>query len=973
MIIEDLKAYEVVEKREINDLNSISYILRHKKTGARIAILSNDDNNKVFYIGFRTPPEDSTGVPHIVEHTVLCGSKEFPVKDPFVELVKGSLNTFLNAMTYPDKTVYPVASCNDKDFQNLMHVYLDAVFYPNIHSEEKIFRQEGWHYEMNSPEDELKLNGVVYSEMKGAFSSPDDVFEREIMNSLYPDTTYGVESGGDPDHIPELSYEAFLNFHKRYYHPSNSYIYLYGDMDVAEKLAWMDEHYLSKFDALSIDSTIKKQEAFQSTRNIQKTYPIAEGESLKENTYLSYNMVIGDTLDRDLYVAFQLLDYAICSAQGAPLKQALIDKGIGKDVYSVYENGIAQPYFSIVAKNCEESDKQAFLDTITGVLQDLVKKGIDKRSLEAALNYYEFRYREADFDSYPKGLMYGLQMFDSWLYDDTKPFIHVEANDTYKRLRERISTDYYEQLINKYMLQNTHKSVVVVVPESGLATKKEEELKKKLADYKATLSKEEIDQIVASTKELLKYQEEESPEEDLRKIPMLKREDMKKEAEDLINELRDTKDGKILYHNIFTNGINYIKFIFDITDLPEDLVPYLAFFKLFLGNVDTKEYSYKDLFNEINITSGGISPAITCYTNAKNTDEVKLTFEISAKTFYPKTKDTIALMKEIMLNSSFDDSKRLLEILGEAKSKQQARMMSSGHSLAVSRLMEYFSETGALIGKYSGITQFRVLEDTLSNFEAKKDLLIQKMKELVQFIFRKNNLMMDLTADESGYQIFVNELQELTSKLSDACPTGNKLTAVPKKKNEGFMTSAQVQYVGVGGNFLKKGLPYTGALKVLKVIMGYDYLWINIRVKGGAYGCMSNYGRSGDSYFVSYRDPNLTNTIDVYKKAAEYIRTMKLDERTMTKFIIGAISDMDTPMNPYMKGTRSLGAYMSNLSFSELQTERDELLGVTPEIINGLAAYIEAFVSQDNICVVGNEKAIKEQQSLFMNIENLFH
>lgn len=427
MKIEEMTSYRLVEKKKIEDLNSMSYLLEHKKSGARIALLSNDDENKVFYIGFRTPPEDSTGVAHILEHSVLEGSRDFPVKDPFIELAKGSLNTFLNAMTYPDKTVYPVASCNDKDFQNLMHVYLDAVFYPNIYKEPKIFEQEGWHYEMESPEDELSINGVVYNEMKGAFSSPDDVLEREITNILFPDTPYSNESGGDPEAIPDLTYEQFLDFHRKYYHPSNSYIYLYGNMDMAEKLEYLDEAYLSHFDRITVDSEIGVQAPFEACAEAGKFYPITESEPEEDNTYLTYNIVVGDSLDRERYIAFQILDYALCSAPGAPLKQALLDKGIGKDIYSYYESGIRQSYFTIVAKNANLDRKAEFVECIEENLRSLSQKGIDKKALRAGLNFYEFRYREADFGSYPAGLMYGLQVLDSWLYDDAKPFIHIEA------------------------------------------------------------------------------------------------------------------------------------------------------------------------------------------------------------------------------------------------------------------------------------------------------------------------------------------------------------------------------------------------------------------------------------------------------------------------------------------------------------------------------------------------------------------
>ena len=359
--LEDLEAYEIIESHKSEDLDSMCYLLRHKKTHARITVISNNDENKVFYVGFRTPPKDSTGVAHIIEHTVLCGSEKYPLKDPFMELEKGSLSTFLNAMTYPDKTVYPVADCNDKDFRNLMDVYLDAVFHPNIYREEKIFRQEGWHYEMESADDELKINGVVYNEMKGVYSSPDDIFERRIVDSLFPDNAYGVESGGDPKHIPDLTYEDYLSFHKKYYHPSNSYIYFYGNSDMADQLEYIDREYLSHYDLLDVDSEIRAQKPFESPREIKDFYPITDNEKEENNTYYAYSAAMHDNLDPEKYVAFQVIDYALCSAPGAPVKEALIKAGIGQDVYGIYENGICQPYYSIVAHGASEGQKEEFV------------------------------------------------------------------------------------------------------------------------------------------------------------------------------------------------------------------------------------------------------------------------------------------------------------------------------------------------------------------------------------------------------------------------------------------------------------------------------------------------------------------------------------------------------------------------------------------------------------------------------------
>ena len=568
MSIYDLNAYEVLQTEDLSDLKSKGTLLKHKKSGARVLLMENDDENKVFTIGFRTPPSDSTGVPHIMEHSVLCGSKEFPVKDPFVELVKGSLNTFLNAMTYPDKTVYPVASCNDKDFQNLMHVYMDAVFYPNIYQNDKTFRQEGWSYKLDNPDGELTISGVVYNEMKGAFSSPEGVLDRVVLNSLFPDNTYSVESGGDPEVIPELTYERFLDFHRKYYHPSNSYIYLYGDMNMEEKLRWLDEKYLSDFENEPVDSEIHLQKPFTEMKEVVQEYSIASEESEEDNTYLSYNKVIGTTLDEKLYLAFEILDYALLSAPGAPLKKALLDAGVGKDISGSYDNGVYQPIFSVISKNANVEQKEEFVRVIEDTLKDIVKNGINKKALRAGINYHEFRFREADFGNYPRGLMYGLQLFDSWLYDETKPFIHMQAIPTFEFLKEQVETGYFEELIQKYLLDNTHGSIVIIKPERGRTARMDKELADKLQAYKDSLSKEEIDALVKATKELEEYQEEESAPEDLAKIPVLGREDISREIAPIYNKELETSGVKLVHHEVETNGIGYTALLFDLSGIP---------------------------------------------------------------------------------------------------------------------------------------------------------------------------------------------------------------------------------------------------------------------------------------------------------------------------------------------------------------------------------------------------------------------
>ena len=808
--------------------------------------------------------------------------------------------------------------------------------------------------------------------MKGAFSSPDDVLEREIMNSLFPDTAYGVESGGDPDVIPELSYEEFIAFHKSFYHPSNSYIYLYGDMDMAEKLQFMDEHYLSKFDALEIDSVIKKQQPFSAVKDITIEYPISEAESEADNAYLSYNTIVGDSLDRELYVAFQILDYAVSSAPGAPLKTALIDKGIGKDVYSVYENGIYQPYFSIISKNTDADKKEEFISTIESVLNDLITNGIDKKSLAAAIQYFEFKYREADFGSYPKGLMYGLQVFDSWLYDDTKAFWHIEANDTFASLKNKIDTGYFEDLLKKYILDNSHKSIVTAVPVKGLGDRKEAALAKRLAEYKAGLSEEEIETIIRETKELEEYQETPDSKEALETIPLLTRADMRKEIIPLSNAVDEIDGTPFIRHDIFTNGIGYVRLVFDADSISTDVLAYSGILKNVLGYMNTNEHTYGDLFNEIHLNTGGISSGFVLYDDVKEAGRYRVVFEVKTKVLYENMQKGFELIKEILLHTDITDAKRLYEIIAETKSRMQSQLMTSSHSVAAMRAAGYFNESAALTDLMGGIPFYRLLENIEKNFDEEKDKLIYILQQMMKQLFRPENLILGYTSPldkEAGIrECFKDFKKALYTEPVTKCERIVPVT----KRNEGFQTSAQVQYVCRAGDFGRNGLPYTGSLKVLRVIMGYDYLWNNVRVKGGAYGCMSAFRRNGSSYFVSYRDPNLGKTVETYEKVVEYLENFEADEREMTQFIIGTLSGEDTPLTPSAKGKRSFAAYMSNIDEALLQKERDELLGTTKEDIRSLSVYMKTFLEQDCICVIGNTNAIENEKQLFHHIEPLF-
>ncbi len=971
MNLKNLSAYEVVQRSHLKDIESEGILLRHKKTGARIAVVSNEDDNKVFYIGFRTTPEDDTGVPHIIEHTTLCGSEKFPVKDPFVELVKGSLNTFLNAMTYPDKTMYPVASYNDKDFKNLMDVYMDAVFHPNITKYQEIFKQEGWHYELEDKDAPLTINGVVYNEMKGAYSSPDEIQQQAISASLFPDNTYSKDSGGNPHYIPTLTYEAYLEFYHKYYHPSNSYIYLYGDMDVEERLNWLDQEYLSKYDYMEVDSAIQKQKAFSQAKEVVTYYPITESESEKDNTYLSYNKVVGEALDEKLYQAFDILDYVLVSAPGAPVRQALIDAGIGKDISCSYMNGIYQPTFSIIARNANLEDKEKFVSIIEDTLHDLVKNGLNKKSLLAGINSEEFRFREGDFGNFPKGLLYGLSCMDSWLYDDSKPFLHLECLDTFAFLKEQIDTGYFEELIEKYLLSNTHGSVIAVAPKKNLNQENEKKLQDQLENYKNSLSEEQIQELIAETRHLHEYQMEPSPEEELAKIPMLTRGDLKKEAMEFTNIEVKIGEVPVVRHEVATNGIDYITFLFQANDVAEEDIPYLGLLRSVLGYMNTESYTFSDLANEINIYTGDITTGIGLYPNVQELGKIDVRYNVRVKVLEENINSAMNLVYEILQTTKLSDTKRLGEIIAQLKSRLQNNLSGSGHVTSAMRAWSYSSLYGYYQDSVTGIGFYRKIQelDTLMKNEPQK--VIDKLAELIKQLFATDRLIISFTAKEEAYQKAVPTVEAFLNKLPKTSEKGNRPQFTLEKKNEGFTDASQIQYVSRTGNFVKHGYSYKGTMKILKMILSYDYLWLNIRVKGGAYGCMSSFLRTGECYFTSYRDPNLAKTNQVYEGIPEYLRSFSADERDMTKYIIGTFGSLDTPLYPEAKGSRSMAAYLEHLTYEDVQRERDEILNATTEDIRALAAPIEAVLSDDQLCVIGNEQAIRSEEGMFLSVSSL--
>ena len=974
--IDEVKIPEqyILEKSEfVKEVDSFVLTLRHKLSNARVLIFSNEDNNKVFNISFRTPPKDATGVPHIIEHTVLCGSKNFPAKDPFVELVKGSLNTYLNATTYPDKTLYPVASCNDKDFENLMHVYMDAVLYPNIYKYEEIFKQEGWHYELEDKDSPIIYNGVVYNEMKGAFSSEEGVLERFIMNSLFPDNTYGQESGGDPVCIPDLKYEDYLDFHRKYYHPSNSYIYLYGDIDVEERLNWMDENYLRNFPAIEVDSEIGIQKGFSEMKSLDKKYAVATDADCTEKTYYAWACAMDITMDQETCRAFELLSYVLVEMPGAPLKQALLDAGIGSDIDVDFCDILRQSYFALTTKNAKAGQKDEFYRIIRETLEDIVKNGIDRKALEAAINGTEFREREADFGQFPKGLLYSIKLLKTWLYSDEEPYTSLCYEKYYSFLREKLDTDYYEQLIQKYLLDNTHAVLIEMMPEPGLAIKTEQETMDKLAAYKESLSDEELDKLIEDTKALKAYQEEGTPKEVLEKIPMLKREDIEKKAQPLQNTETKLCGIDTVHHNVVTNDIIYLTLLFDVQEL-RDYVPQMSFLSTLLGYMDTKKHTYTEFDTETNFYTGGIASDLSIY--CQTNDKYSLKYEVRTKVLKSQINHAVELLSELMFETLFTDEKHLREVVAETRSRLKVRLMSAGHQAAAARVLAGLSESSWLNDYSVGVGYYDYLVKLDENFDEEKDKLIEGCRQLVKAMFRKDKLLISCTCADSDMDVLEKALSVLVKDFDNNCEEADlsqldKYIPETEIKKEAYTTPAEIQYVALGGSFRDIPDANQGVLKVVSHLLNYDYLWNEVRVKGGAYGVGCRFNREGDGYFTSYRDPNLSSTLEVYREAVEYLRNYDADEREITKTIIGTMSSIDTPLTPSMKGKRSLNAYIKGIAFEELQKERDAVLACSLEDIRKAADVIEKVVSKDNICVIGNEKHIKDEAELFDNISVL--
>lgn len=956
--------FKLVEKKFVKEVNAECYYFIHEKSGARLLKIAADDANKLFNIAFKTAPEHDYGTPHIMEHSVLNGSKNFPVKSPFDVLSKGSLNTFLNAMTGSDITTYPVASMNDKDYFNLMHVYLDAVFNPLLHEDPRILKQEGWHYELDDIDGEIVYKGVVYNEMKGAFSSPTTELNYQTNKILFPDNTYGVSSGGYPAAISGLDYEYFKSFHKKFYDPSNSYTLLYGNADLDKELQFIDAEYFSNYEKPEGKIEINLQKPFEAKKYAEKPYAVPEGSSTKDNTYLSLNIVTGLNTDQELSYSLDILREAIVNHESAPIRLALQEAGIGKDVRA-FVNNSKQNVFTIRVQNANPEDKDKFEKIIYETLQKVSDEGVDKSTIEGILNRIEFNMREGNTPQ--KGMMYIMRSYPTWFFAED-PFLGLEFEKPLAAVKEGINNGLLEKVIKEQLIENPHALLMVLKPQPGLEKEITANTKKELAEYKASLSKEELEQLIEDTKTLKESQKEEDTPEALATIPLLSLSDISPEVEWYDIEERKVSEVPVLFHNDFTSNILYTNLYFDMRALPQELIPYGNLLCEIIGLLNTENYTYGELDNELNIHTGGFYTGLYSYLEDNSDDKLLPYFVVTSKAFTEKGNKLFELASEIINTSKYEDAERLKAVLTRHQSRVESNVKNNGIGYAMTRLRSYYSNDGMFSELTNGLDYYNFITDITNNFDTKNNEISKKLAQTANILFNQKNMMASVTCSEDEYAVYSAALQNFISTLPEGDGQINDWKFDMSIKNEGLMAASKVQYVIKGYNFKKLGYEWDGRMRVMNQVLSNEWVKNQVRVIGGAYGGFSGFSSSGNAYFGSYRDPNLKETLDNYDASPKFLNEFEATEAEMTRFIIGTISRMDRPTTASQRGSIAVSNYLKHTTIDDLKAERNAVLATTIDDVKAYEGMISDILSQNAICVYGNTDKIKENKDLFNEI-----
>lgn len=963
--------FQLTDKWHITEVDSEAHLFEHIKTGAKLLYLKNDDNNKVFCVSFRTPPVDNCGTTHILEHSVLCGSDKYPLKEPFVELIKSSMNTFLNAMTFPDKTMYPIASKNHADFKNLMDVYCDAVFNPLIKNNEYTFYQEGWHYHIEKKNDPVTINGVVYNEMKGAFSDPEEVMMRYVQLSLYPDTSYAFESGGDPDAIPELTYQKFMDYYNTYYHPSNSYIYFYGDMDMLPYLAWMDENYLNRYEKKDIHSLPKRQMPFEKAREYEIVYSVDEDDETEGKCYFTANYKIGEANDSLLSYSFNVLMNILFDSDASPLKEALINADIADEISCDYVTGVREPYFTILAKNAKCDKYELFLTTIDETLNNLMRNGIDDDIIKSSLNSYEFELREADSGTYPRGLIFAMDIMESWLYDG-KPGIHLQFEPYLKYLRENENSRFYADLIKRYLLENRHKSTILLLPQKGLEAKKVKEIKKNLKKYKESLTEKQLSDLIGLNKDLIEKQCTLDTEEAKNTIPVLAVSEIDAILPQPDFAVENYKNSNIYTHCDKARGIVYADINFDLNISKATDISCCELLSKILGIYETENYSQLALLNEIGIYLGDVDVNIVTHQNVDDVNIFEKRFVFFAKALAENLPKLYELTEEILLRTKINDPQKLYKTVCEEMSKFESKLVNASHTVVANRLNALITPRGEFNEYWGGVHYYKYLAEVKRQLENKDTSVLDELNRVYRELINayRCDILLTCDADKRAFAI------EQSKKFIDTLPNIPFTSAVIDLKgegsrNEGIIIPSKVMYVGMGTNFKLLNYEYKPQMLVIKKYLTSVYLWDNIRILGGAYGAMMNIDKTGALAFVSYRDPKLRETLDVYKNIAKDIREANLTKQDINKLIIGTISDIDAPSPIYSVGRKMLYDMYKNDKWSSQQINRETILSTTSADIKNLSGIIGDVIKNSNICVAGAEDQLQNNKELFDRIYSI--
>ncbi|HJE20325.1 MAG TPA: insulinase family protein [Aliicoccus persicus] len=962
--------FKKIESHDLPDIQSVGHLYEHEETGAKVLHLENDDTNKAFTIGFKTPPYSDNGITHILEHSVLNGSKKYPSKEPFVELIKGSLNTFVNAMTFPDKTIYPVASTNKKDFKHLMGVYLDAVFQPLFIENPQILAQEGWHYHLENPDDELIYKGVVYNEMKGAFGSPERLVSHQIKSNLYPNSAYRHESGGDPAAIPTLTQQEFIDFHKTYYHPSNSFTILYGDMNIESSFNDLEEYFSGK-GKLEEDIDVSFDVQLPKETKVDTTYSITEGDDPTDKDFLAIGWHVSKPEDVLESYGIQVLEEILAGNNQSPLQKALLDAEIGGAVTaSQYE--IGYPTAFIVSAKYSSVDKMdKFKKIVNDTLKSLVTDGIDKELIDAALNKITFNTKEmAISEDNPRGVLYGIYSLSTWLYGEA-PYAKLEFSKYLDQLAELANDGYFEKLIEDKLLNNEFRVDLTIKAEPGLNDKKEEETHKKLQDYKASLSDDEIAKVIEETKSLMARQNAPDKPEDLAKIPMLTREDLNTDEPEYPIETSSFGKNNVFYHaEQFTGGIDYVNLYFDIKDFEAEDYKVLGYLSKLLSNLGTKEYDVGTLQTELDRHTGGIHAAISIFEN--NDGELQPYFVLSGKALEASFEKLIDLMKEIITSTVFDETKEIYKLTQRFISNFEGAINGQSHMLATRRALSQVKPLAKLEELSSGIDQFNYLKESRDVLKAENvEALNTALSETLNRLLNKERLNVLYVGGADRVEAVKESIKDAFSDLSST-PLAEAVTISPGTlQNEAFVAAQDVNYVGLGAD-ASGILEYNGASSVLSSAIRFEYLWNEVRVKGGAYGSLYAHRLNGDFVLGSYRDPNIRETLEVYNNVPKFVKGLELSDEELTKYIIGTMSPLERPKSAYSKGLEALTRLKRGRTSADISKLKEEILATESKDLVALSSDIQKVQDKATLVVIGNKSKIDKENDLFDEVYKLY-